>query len=69
MTVLYKEYTVSSNQTNNVKNKKTYEKPMLRIIELETDQVLILGCKLAGGGSAPLDPVTCIGNLCAEAGS
>ncbi|UCH92627.1 MAG: hypothetical protein JSV88_20345 [Candidatus Aminicenantes bacterium] len=56
-------------QKNNVKNKKIYEKPKLRIIELETDQVLILGCKLDSGGSAPGDPVTCIGNLCAEAGS
>jgi hypothetical protein len=60
---------VKLKQINNIKNKKTYEKPKLRIIELETDQVLILGCKLAAGGSAPLDPVTCIGNLCAEAGS
>ena len=67
--VLYEEYTVKSKQTNNLKNKKIYEKPVLRIIQLETDQVLILGCKLAGAGSAPLDPITCVGNLCAEAGS
>ena len=69
MKILYKEYTVKAKQTNNLKNKKAYEKPTLRIIELETDQVLILGCKLANTGSAPLDPVTCIANLCAEAGS
>ena len=60
---------MKSKQKNNVKNRRAYEKPRLRIIELETDQVLILGCKLASGGSAPLDPATCIGNFCAEAGS
>ena len=63
------ESKVKAKQINNLKNKKIYEKPILRIIELETDQVLILGCKMASVGSAPLDPITCIGNLCAEAGS
>jgi hypothetical protein len=60
---------MKSKQKNNNKNKKLYEKPGLRIIELETDQVLILGCKLASGGTAPADPITCVGNNCAEAGS
>lgn len=60
---------MKSKQKNISGNKKVYEKPELRIIELETDQVLILGCKLASGGSAPADPATCIGNLCAEDGS
>ncbi len=50
-------------------NKRVYEKPNLRIIELETDQVLGLGCKLASSGQSPLDPVTCVGNNCLEAGS
>jgi hypothetical protein len=49
--------------------KNVYEKPGLRIISLETEQVLIIGCKLEDGGSAPTDPVTCIGVVCAEAGS
>lgn len=60
---------MKSKQKNNTKNKKTYEKPGLRIIELETNQVLVLGCKLASGGTAAADPATCIGNFCAEAGS
>lgn len=60
---------MKSKQKNNTRNKKIYEKPGLRIIELETDQVLVLGCKLAAGGSAPADPATCVGNFCAEAGS
>jgi hypothetical protein len=59
---------MKSKQKNNTKNKKIYEKPGLRIIELETDQVLILGCKLDSGGSAP-NAVPCIANYCAEAGS
>jgi hypothetical protein len=60
---------MKSKQKNNNQNKKLYEKPGLRIIELETDQVLILGCKLSNGGTAAADPITCIGNNCAEAGS
>lgn len=61
---------MKSKQKNNTKNKKIYEKPGLRIIALETDQVLILGCKLAAGGLAPLNPAACSNpTLCSEAGS
>jgi hypothetical protein len=51
------------------KQKRAYEKPVLRVIELETDQVLIIGCKQSSGGSAPLAPINCIDNSCADAGS
>jgi len=51
------------------KIKKSYEKPILRIIELETDQVLGVGCKLELSGTDYGDPATCIGNFCAEVGS
>jgi hypothetical protein len=59
---------MKSKQKNNTKNKKLYKKPGLRIIELETDQVLVLGCKLDSGGTAS-DAVPCIANFCADAGS
>ncbi|MGD2085467.1 MAG: hypothetical protein PVH61_04705 [Candidatus Aminicenantes bacterium] len=48
---------------------KPYEKPGLRIIELETDQVLAVGCKMDGAGSAVGIPASCVGNFCAEVGS
>jgi hypothetical protein len=50
-------------------HKKPYQKPLLLTIELETDQVLGVGCKLATAGADYGDPATCIGNFCAEAGS
>ncbi len=49
--------------------RKPYEKPKLRIIELETDQVLGVGCKMDGSGSAVGIPASCVGNFCAEVGS
>lgn len=60
---------MKSQQKSKPTNKRVYEKPNLRIIELETDQVLILGCKLAAGGQAPLAPANCVDTGCAEAGS
>lgn len=55
----------------NLGNKKKYEKPGLRIIELETDQVLITGCKM-DSGAAGVNNVTnsCVTpTLCADVGS
>lgn len=53
-----------------VKTRKPYKKPGLRIIEMETDQVLILGCKLDASGAAPLNPAACTTpTFCSEAGS
>lgn len=59
---------MKSKQKNNTKNKKIYEKPGLRIIALETDQVLVIGCKLDSGGEA-IGAVPCYTNNCAEVGS
>lgn len=51
------------------KYRKPYEKPLLRVIEMETDQVLGIGCKLSTGPPDVGDPATCIGNFCSEEGS
>lgn len=51
------------------KTRKPYEKPVLRNVALRPDEAVLLGCKMAAGGSAPLDPVSCVGNFCAVAGS
>ena len=51
------------------KKKRVYKKPRLRTIELAAEEVLAVGCKLASGGWASGDPVTCVGNGCASAGS
>jgi hypothetical protein len=32
--------------------KRAYEKPRLRVIELRADEVLATGCKFVGGGNA-----------------
>jgi hypothetical protein len=51
------------------KQKQPYEKSLLRVIEMETDQVLGIGCKLATGPPDVGDPITCIGSFCSEEGS
>ena len=63
-----KENPMKSKQKNNSKNKKIYKKPGLRIIQLETDQVLAVGCKLTSGGSA-IGVTPCIASFCAQDGS
>lgn len=59
---------VKMKQTDGMKNKKPYEKPKLRIIEMETDQVLVVGCKMEGVG-APTNPTSCSLIACVEDGS
>jgi hypothetical protein len=49
-------------------SKQTYEKPNLRIIEMSSEEVLAVGCKLAGGGF-DVGATPCIANFCTEAGS
>jgi hypothetical protein len=49
-------------------NKKMYEKPILRVIDLEADQVLGAGCKLDSGGTGPAS-TPCLANFCSAAGS
>ena len=49
-------------------NKEPYAKPRLRVINIEADQVLGVGCKLESGGAA-FGAAPCPANFCAEAGS
>lgn len=49
-------------------SKEPYAKPRLRVINIEADQVLGVGCKLEGGGAA-FGASPCPANFCAEAGS
>jgi hypothetical protein len=59
----------STNDKNMIdENKKRYEKPLLRVIDLEADQVLGAGCKLDSGGLAP-GSTPCVANYCSQAGS
>ena len=53
-------------KTDNKKEtvKETYEKPVLRTIELAVEEVLVLGCKLSSTGFA-FGVVPCIVNNCA----
>ncbi|MBN1355347.1 hypothetical protein JXA40_03645 [bacterium] len=50
-------------------DKRQYEKPRLSIIELVADEVLGVGCKFADSGTAPLDPLSCVGAGCSQPGS
>jgi hypothetical protein len=65
----YKEITVKSEQKAILKSKQKYEKPRLRVIEMVTEEVLGVGCKLESGGTAVGVPTSCVGNFCAEVGS
>jgi hypothetical protein len=51
-----------------VTSKKKYEKPRLRIIEMASEEVLAIGCKLADGGF-DVGATPCIANFCTEVGS
>ena len=48
--------------------KEVYHKPLLRVIDLEADQVLGAGCKLDSGGVSP-GSSPCVANFCSEVGS
>jgi len=45
-----KEETMKNPEGN---EKQTYEKPRLRAIELDSEEILAIGCKSAQSGSAP----------------
>jgi len=48
-----------------VREKKTYEKPRLRTIELAAEEVLAVGCKTAPGApSSALPGATCTDGNC-----
>jgi hypothetical protein len=50
------------------RGKRVYEKPTLTTIELAVDEVLFIGCKLAGGGFA-WGTTPCAGSGCTQEGS
>lgn len=55
-------------ETRKQARREKYHKPVLREIELSTQEVLAPGCKLAGGGTA-IDGTPCAANNCAADGS
>ena len=48
-----------SDQNNSKNDKKVYNKPSLRAIELVADEVLAVGCKARGGTQAFGNKSTC----------
>ena len=58
----------SEKQSREKKERRPYERPTLMRIGLVADQVLSVGCKLEGSGTAPLG-ATCTANNCNTAGS
>lgn len=48
--------------------KRPYEKPLLRTIDLASEEVLAVGCKMAGSGG-PVSPVSCTSSSCFAEGS
>ena len=57
-----------NSKSSQKQRKERYEPPRLRIIEIEADQVLGVGCKLESGGVA-FGATPCPVNFCAESGS
>ena len=51
------------------KNKRSYEKPILRVIELSAEEVLGIGCKHASSSPAVGNAVGCIAIPCSASGS
>jgi hypothetical protein len=49
--------------------KRPYERPRLRRIELAAEEVLVVGCKSQSGGIAYLNPPPCSAHHCAGPGS
>ncbi len=48
--------------------KESYQRPLLKIIELKLDEVLGVGCKTSTGSPGPTGPM-CAPSGCAENGS
>lgn len=48
--------------------RRPYQPPLLARVDLKSDEVLGIGCKLEAGGGGPLPP-TCRTNPCSAAGS
>lgn len=49
-------------------DRKPYERPVVRTIELALEEVMSAGCKTSGGGTAPLAS-PCVSVPCGQAGS
>ncbi len=45
---------MNSKKIDKKKKRKVYEKPRLRTINLEAEEVLAVGCKIAGGGTTAI---------------
>lgn len=54
---------------SDVEKKKPYEKPELKIIEMKEEEVLAIGCKMAGGSTQAFGNPTCIASQCVSQGS
>jgi hypothetical protein len=50
-------------------DRKVYEKPQLRIIELAAEEVLAAGCKTASGSVSAFGAITCFQRPCSASGS
>ncbi|MCP3957627.1 MAG: hypothetical protein GY719_07210 [bacterium] len=61
---------VSPNEDRSLagRSREPYEKPLLRTIHLAAEEVLAVGCKLAGGPGGPIG-ASCTGSSCFSAGS
>jgi len=56
-------------EKNDRDQKQKYEKPLLVPIELASEEVMVLGCKLTNGGFAFNHPVCTAATPCSAAGS
>ncbi len=55
---------------DSIKEKQVYEQPRLRTIELAAEEILAVGCKAVGSGTAPGSPTPpCMIRNCAGKGS
>ena len=55
-----------NNENCEIKNKQTYEKPKLRVIDLVAEEVMGVGCK---NGGTPAPSNICVSGACALDGS
>jgi len=51
-----------------VSDRQAYEKPLMRTVDLAAEEVLAVGCKLAGGPGGPIG-ASCTASSCFSAGS
>lgn len=56
------------NNSKTDRPKRPYAAPRMRVIALAAEEILGVGCKVEGGGAAPMG-VTCTVNNCSAAAS